>query len=297
MTPCVIVVAARSRMRTITPQAKPKPEGVAKPKPGCKTSRSPQKKPQVKREVRHELEDSDDGIERMETDPAPGLRYASGSGSEEEEEDVRQRLAAASLQQDRTPKPYPVTFSGAIPKSIEDIDTKENIHQRRHCARLFNGEVEFKKDQDGLQECMLFQFPERLPLDKRMVFAWKEAEQKRIREGKPEVDFNEWVQQYDEGLTDDERQKTVECCSPADLEGMQVGEIRIYEDGYVEWVCGGVRFEVTEGTKVVDRQDVYVADMECPNVDAKGRECDITIYPMMTVRHRVVVAPVIDDLL
>jgi hypothetical protein len=46
------------------------------------------------------------------------------------------------------------------------------------------------------------------------------------------------------------------------------------------------------GTKVVDRQDVYVG-----HVDAKGRECDITIYPMMTVRHRVVVAPVIDDLL
>lgn len=73
--------------------------------------------------------------------------------------------------------------------------------------------------------------------------------------------------------------------------------IAVYEDGFVEYVLGGVRFEVTEGTDVLDRQDVYWANMNEGSTDHAGNQCDISVYPMFAVKHRVVFSPMMDELI
>jgi hypothetical protein len=79
--------------------------------------------------------------------------------------------------------------------------------------------------------------------------------------------------------------------------GIHCRSIAVYEDGFVEYILGGVRFEVTEGTDVLDRQDVYWADMNEKSTDTAGNECDISVYPMFTVKHRVIISPMIDELI
>jgi hypothetical protein len=205
-------------------------------------------------------------------------------------DNVRRRKSGGDLE--KVPRPYGVVYDGPIPRTVADIDTAENQHRRNYCARLFNGEVKFGRDADGLLECMLIDLPDLFPLDREKVLAFKASEQKRIREGKPPIEY----ESDEDGETDEEKRQRVECCTPADLDGMEVGRLRTYEDGYVEYVCGGIAFEVTEGTDVIDRQDIYVA-LEEKSIDSAGQECDMTIYPMMTVKHRVTFAPRIDDLL
>lgn len=71
----------------------------------------------------------------------------------------------------------------------------------------------------------------------------------------------------------------------------------VYEDNFVEYRLGGVRFNVTEGTDVLDRQDVYWANMNEQSTDQAGNECNICVYPMFTVKHRVIISPMIDELI
>ena len=249
-------------------------------------------KPRIKKEHRDDLdamEDSD--AERIPMMIDPRNVDTTSSDDEIDNEGTARRIRELDIG-DFAPKPYPVSFSGRIPKSIEDADTPENLHRRRHCAYLFNGEHKWGKDRDGIQECMLLELPALLPIDRDKLLAWKAKEKERVFRGDPPVEY-----ESDDDRTDEEKKRAVDCCTPADLEGCQVGEIRCYEDGYVEYICGGVRFEVTEGTKVIDRQDVLVLDENKPGIDGQGRECSGTIYPMFTVTHRVTIAPKIDELL
>lgn len=321
--------------RKYQPKPKPKLKGGAKPKPKA-TRRSSRSPPNTR--VKKEVEERDDVVsEPMVTDSPENHPHGEGDlrGVQSRIHRLQMTeswtgLGASEASGSGSPNgplpPYPVSFNGPIPRSIEDVDTPERLHQRRYCGRLFDGTVKFGKDEDGLQECMLIDLPDLLPLDREKVLKWKASEQQRIREGKPPVDYES---DY-EGMTDEEKRQVVECCTPADLDGMQVGTIRgvllvsillrwsfartgrsrgmfltfivrhrmtVYEDGFVEYVCGGVRFEVTEGTDVIDRQDVYLANMNKKCVDSKGNECDIAVYPMMTVKHRLVCSPIVDDLI
>ena len=196
----------------------------AKPNPTRKSSRSPQPV-RVKKEAGDDFGASSvqvvggetlsdftaGGDERQARNALASLRVKEGAGRE----------GPSALGSRRVPKPYPVVYDGPVPRSIDDVDTPARLHQRRHCARLFDGTVKYDIDKDGLRECLLIELPELLPFDKERLLKWKASETQRIRDGKLSIEYD-----WDDRMTDEERKKVVECCSPADLEGMEAGRLR-----------------------------------------------------------------------
>jgi hypothetical protein len=201
----------------------PKAASGGTAKPTRKSSRSPPKvavkeedgtrgQMDVDRETVAIISPTDGGVPDM-SQMLTGLRVNDGSGGS-----GRGRPSGAGRD---VPKPYPVVYNGPVPRSIQDVDTPERLHQRRHCGRLFDGTVKYGVDEDGLRECLLIEFPEVLPFDRERLLKWKAAERDRIERGEDEVEWD-----WDDGMTDEERKKVAEPCTPADLEGMQAGRLR-----------------------------------------------------------------------
>jgi len=241
------------------------------------------------------------GVEANEREAAP-----TGPPVRDEEQEVRQDMTNLHVNEDSGGSgrgsrpggggwPFPVMYGGPVPRSIQDVDRPERLQERRYCGRLFDGTVEYGVDRDGLRECLLIEFPDLLPLDRDRLRKWKAANKNAIERGDEPLLLDDF--DFDDDMTDEERTRVVECCTPADLEGLQAGEIIVYEDDFVEYRLGGVRFNVTEGTDVLDRQDVYWANMNEQSTDQAGNECNICVYPMFTVKHRVIISPMIDELI
>jgi hypothetical protein len=272
-------------------------------------------------------EDQHQGLDVMETDHPPAGRQTGGGSQSESGEDVPvneatssddervQRVLSRVTRMDlkdgqngqwgrRHSRPINVQFDGPVLRNVTDIDTLENQKKRNHCARLFNGEVDYGEDSDGIPECMLFHFPSLLPLDREKVLKFKKKDQRRRkrealeRDGRAiplDLHSNE-SSDSDAEDNQEAKRRNVECCTPADLKGLSCGKLRLHRSGKVTMKVGDVVFDVSEGTDVIDRQDLYWMVGESSK-DDYGRLCDLSMYPMATVKHRVVVTPRIDELL
>lgn len=169
------------------------------------------------------------GVEANEREAAP-----TGPPVRDEEQEVRQDMTNLHVNEDSGGSgrgsrpggggwPFPVMYGGPVPRSIQDVDRPERLQERRYCGRLFDGTVEYGVDRDGLRECLLIEFPDLLPLDRDRLRKWKAANKNAIERGDEPLLLDDF--DFDDDMTDEERTRVVECCTPADLEGLQAGEI------------------------------------------------------------------------